>query len=71
MTDPKPDICIIATRSYVKDIEECLEVLGPLGINTISIGEEAFYSWNSAPELTKKYDALYKENNATFTGAGF
>lgn len=55
----------------MRDIEENLEILGSLGINTISIGEEVFYSWNSAPELTKRFDALYKENNATFTGAGF
>lgn len=71
LADNKPDICIVATRSYIKDIEDSLQVLGSLGINTITIGEEAFYSWNSAPELTKKYDQLYKQNNATFTGAGF
>lgn len=71
LTDPKPDVCIIATRSYMKDIEECVEVLAPLGINTISIGEEVFYSWNAASELTKKYDELFKQNNATLSGCGF
>ena len=67
----KPDICIVETMSLLKDIEEAFMLCAKLGINAISTCEEAFYPWNSNPNLTKKIDELAKQNGCTITGSGY
>ena len=71
LKDVKPDIVIIETMSLLKDLEEPLMLCAKLGINAITTCEEAFYSWNSNPTLTKKVDELAKQNGCTITGAGY
>ena len=67
----KPDACIITTMSLLSDIEDAVMLCASLGINAITTCEEAFYSWNSNPNLTKKIDELAKKNNCTITGSGY
>ncbi len=67
----KPDICIVETMSLLKDVEEPLMLCAKLGINAVTTCEEAFYSWNSNPNLTKKIDELAKQNNCTIVGTGY
>jgi len=67
----KPDACIITTMSLLSDLEDALVLCAELGINAITTCEEAFYSWNSNPNLTSKIDKLAKENNCTITGSGY
>ena len=71
LKETKPDICIIETMSLLKDLEEPLMLCAKLGINAITTCEEAFYSWNSNPNLTKKVDELAKQTGCTITGAGY
>lgn len=71
LKETKPDICIITTMSLFKDIEDAMMLCASLGINAITTCEEAFYPWNSNPELTKKVDELAKKNNCTITGSGY
>ena len=71
LKEVKPDIVIIETMSLLKDLEEPLMLCARLGINAITPCEEAFYSWNSNPTLTKKVDELAKQNGCTITGAGY
>lgn len=71
MREVKPDVCIIETMSLMKDIEEALMLSAKLGVNAITTCEEAFYPMVSSPELTKKIDALAKENGCTITGSGY
>ena len=66
-----PDVCIITTMSLLSDIEDALLLCAEFGINAITTCEEAFFSWNSNPNLTKKIDALAKLNNCTITGSGY
>jgi hypothetical protein len=40
-------------------------------LNVITIGEEAFYSWNTEPALTQEIDALFRKNGVTLTGTGY
>ena len=67
----KPDACIITTMSLLSDIEDAVMLCAELGINAITTCEEAFYSWNSNPNLTSKIDKLARENNCTITGSGY
>ena len=71
LTQTKPDIVVIETMSLLKDLEEPLMLCAKLGLNAITTCEEAFYSWNSNPELTKKIDELAKQNGCTITGTGY
>lgn len=67
----KPDICIVETMSLLEDIKDAFLLCAKLGINAISTCEEAFFPWNSNPELTKQIDELAKTNNCTITGSGY
>ena len=67
----KPDACIVTTMSLLSDVEEALMLCAELGINAITTCEEAFYSWNSNPNLTTKIDELARKNNCTITGSGY
>lgn len=66
----KPDVCIIATRSTVAELEDIFTICAKHGVNAITTCEEALYPWNSSPALTAKLDKLAKEGNCTLTGVG-
>lgn len=67
----KPDACIITTMSLLSDIKDAVMLCAELGVNAITTCEEAFFSWNSNPNLTKAIDELAKKNNCTITGSGY
>ena len=67
----KPDACIITTMSLLSDLEDAMLLCAELGINAITTCEEAFYSYNSNPNLSKRIDELAKKNNCTITGSGY
>ncbi len=71
LTEAKPDVAIVTTMSLLSDLGEVLLLCAKLGINAITTCEEAFYSWNSNPTLTKQIDELAKANNCTITGSGY
>lgn len=67
----KPDVVIVTTMSLLNDVKDILLICAKLGINAITTCEEAFYSWNSNPNLTKEIDKLAKENQCVITGCGY
>ncbi len=71
LTSVKPDACIVTTMSLLSDLETPLLLCAELGINAITTCEEAFFSWNSNPNLTAKIDSLAKEHGCTITGSGY
>lgn len=71
LMETKPDICIVTTMSLLNDVKDILLLCAKLGINVITTCEEAFYPWNSNPNLTKEIDTLAKLNNCTITGGGY
>ncbi len=71
MKEKKPDVCIIATRSTVAELEDAFTVCAANGVNAITTCEEALYPWNSSPALTAKLDKLAKEGGCTLTGVGY
>lgn len=71
LTVLRPDICIIETMSLLEDVKDALLLCASLGINAITTCEEAFYSWNSNPNLTKQIHDLAVANNCTIVGSGY
>lgn len=67
----KPDIAIVTTMSLIKDVREALMLCAKLGVNAITTCEEAFYPWNSNPNVTKEIDELAKQTGCTITGSGY
>lgn len=71
LKETKPDIAIVTTMSLLGDLEDALMLCAKLGINAITTCEEAFYPWNSNPELTQKIDEMAKQTGCTITGSGY
>ena len=69
--DSGANVIILATRSKMADMQDMMRTAAKLGINCITLGEEGFQPWSTAPEITKELDALAKANNCTITGTGF
>lgn len=71
LSEVKPDICIVTTRSLIAEVDEPLMMCAELGINAITTCEEAFYAQNSNPTVVKRIDETAKKNNCTITGTGY
>ena len=71
LAELKPDACIVTTMSLLGDLEEALTICAELGINAITTCEEAFFSWNSNPALTKRIDQIAKASGCTISGSGY
>lgn len=67
----KPDVCIITTESLMQDLKRPFMDCAESGVNAITLCEEAFYPWNSAPKTTRMLDELAKENGVTLCGSGY
>jgi hypothetical protein len=66
----RPQICVLSTKSDLKDIYNELKILAKYKINVVTIAEELFYPYNTSPDLTKEIDSLFKENNVTVIATG-
>ncbi|MBQ8681889.1 MAG: dihydrodipicolinate reductase [Bacilli bacterium] len=71
LKEVNPDVCIVTTMSLMNDVKDALLLCAKLGINAITTCEEAFYPFNSNPNLTEEIDRLAKEHNCTITGSGY
>ena len=71
LQEAKPDVAIVTTMSLLNDVYDALMLCAKLGINAITTCEEAFYSWNSNPEVTKAIDIIAKHTGCTITGSGY
>ncbi|CAN5191973.1 dihydrodipicolinate reductase [soil metagenome] len=71
MTEKRPDACIITTASLMEDLKRPFIDCAESGVNAITLCEEAFYPWISAPKTTRMLDELAKENGVTLCGSGY
>jgi 4-hydroxy-tetrahydrodipicolinate reductase len=71
LSELKPDVCIVATRSTMREIKDILLTCARLGINAVTTCEEAFYPWNSSPDITREIDEVARESGARICGSGY
>lgn len=65
------DACIIATASLMEDMEPLYAAAARHGVNAISLCEEAFFPWTTAPARANRLDRLAKDHGCTLTGSGY
>jgi 4-hydroxy-tetrahydrodipicolinate reductase len=64
------DVAVVAVASYLEPMYDHFRVCLENGVNVITIEEESFYPWSTAPELARRIDELAKRNGATIMGSG-
>jgi 4-hydroxy-tetrahydrodipicolinate reductase len=66
----RPDVVMLATASFMPEIYDQLTLCIDAGANVLTISEEAFYPWNTSPDLASQLDRLAKARGVTITGGG-
>ena len=66
-----PDIVVVATKSFIKDVKESILRCVSCGVNVITICEEALWPWATDYETTKEIDDAAKEKGVSVLGTGF
>ena len=66
----KPDIALINTASFVKDVFPQIKIALLSGADVITIAEEMAYPWAPAPVLSQEIDRLAREAGKTVLGTG-
>ncbi|KAI9029188.1 hypothetical protein DFJ74DRAFT_478317 [Hyaloraphidium curvatum] len=70
--ETKPDVCFLATRAFIKEIEAELELLIEHGVDVMTIAEEALFPLESeVPEMAAALEAKAKEKGVRILGTGF
>jgi 4-hydroxy-tetrahydrodipicolinate reductase len=70
LLEPKPQVVLHATGSYLPDALPQLMECAHAGANVVSTCEELSFPWVRHPELAKQLDAEAKANNVTILGTG-
>lgn len=66
----KPDVALINTASFVKDVFPQVRLALENGAAVITIAEEMSYPWASAPDLSGEIDRLARKAGKTVLGTG-
>lgn len=67
----EPDVAVVATASYLSEVEDQLALCLAAGVDTITLAEEMLFPWRTAPAASERLDRLAKENGATLVGGGY
>jgi len=65
------DIAVCAMFSLMSLNEPIFTKILEHGVNVITTCDEGHYSWNTAPDPTKRLDEVAKKHGVTITGCGF
>lgn len=70
LSTTRPDIVMLATQTFLPEIADKVRASLRHGANVLTIAEEAFFPWETSPDLSAELDALARENGVTVTGGG-
>ncbi len=71
LAETRPDLVMVATRSFIKDVANDIIRIVSCGCNVITICEEALWPWITDPESTKRIDEAAKAAGVSVLGTGF
>jgi 2,4-diaminopentanoate dehydrogenase len=64
------DVAIVAVSSYLETMFDHFRMCIEHGANVVTIEEESFFPWCTAPVLARRLDALAKRHGVTIVGSG-
>jgi 4-hydroxy-tetrahydrodipicolinate reductase len=64
------DVAVVAVSSYLETMYEHLRACLEHGANVVTIEEESFFPWSTAPSLARRLDELAKRHGVTMMGSG-
>ena len=71
LSETRPDLVMVATRSFIRDVKDDIIRIVSCKANVITICEEALWPWATDPESTKAIDEAAKANGVSVLGTGF
>jgi len=66
----KPDICVVATNSFVKEVYPKIMQVVEAGVNVLTIAEEMAWPSAQSPELAEKMDRAARAHGVSILGTG-
>lgn len=64
------DVALVATTSRMANVAPILETIASLGVDAITICEEAVYPWRQFPAESARLDAVARDNGVSILGCG-
>jgi 4-hydroxy-tetrahydrodipicolinate reductase len=64
------DVAVVAVASYLEAMHDHFRICLEHGVNVITIEEESFFPWSTAPSLARQLDLLAKRHGVTILGSG-
>ena len=66
----RADVAVVAVSSYLETMYEHFRTCLEHGANVVTIEEESFFPWSTAPAIARRLDELAKRNGVTLLGTG-
>ena len=70
MSQAGADVAVVAVASYLENMFDHFRTCIEHGANVVTIEEESFFPWSTAPSLATRLDALAKRHGVTIMGSG-
>lgn len=70
MAHADADVAVVAVASYLEPMYDHFSVCLENGVNVITLEEESFFPWSTAPALARRLDEVAKRHGATIIGSG-
>jgi 4-hydroxy-tetrahydrodipicolinate reductase len=64
------DVAVVAVSSYLETMYDHFRTCLEHGCNVVTIEEESFFPWSTAPALARRLDELGKRHGVTIMGSG-
>jgi 2,4-diaminopentanoate dehydrogenase len=70
LAEARADIAVVSVSSYLRSMAGHFRLCLEAGTNVVTIEEESFYPWLTAPELAAELDTVAKRHGVTIVGSG-
>lgn len=70
MSRAAADVAVVAVSSYLETMYDHFRTCIEHGANVVTIEEESFFPWSTAPSLAQRLDGLAKRHGVTIMGSG-